>query len=201
MEFQSVRRYSGRQGGFTIVETLVVVALLILLFGLVVPASNSMMLSLSLTRAGQEIGDQISLARRLATTQKKHMEVRFVKGESGVDGYTAFQLWESDAVGGTMKPAGKLTAIPSAVKLSETLSPLLANAVESAKGTAEFRPMGNKSYAAIRIRPNGRLVSDRTYSESYILLCRRNWDDEAKPDNYYAIQINPLTGRVNAIRP
>jgi len=201
MESKSVIRCSSAQRGFTIVEMLTVVALLIVLLGLVVPASTSMMLSMSLTRAGQEIGDQIALARRLATTQKKHMEVRFVKGETNVNGYTAVQLWESDANGSNMKPCGNLITIPSAVKVSEALSPLLANAEASAKGTAEFRPLGNKSYVAIRIRPNGRLVSSQSLGDSYILLCRRKGNDEEKPTNYYAIQISPLTGRVTAIRP
>lgn len=194
-----ILRFKARRG-FTVVELLLVVALIVLLMGLMVPASNSMMYSMSLTRAGQEIGDQISLARRLATSQKKHMEVRFVKGDNAVNGFTAVQLWEADAKGGNMKPAGKLISIPAAVKVSENLSPLLANAEASAKGSAEFRPLGTKSYTAIKIRPNGRLVTRQNLAESYVMLCRRA-GNETQPINYYAIQVSPLTGRVTAIRP
>ena len=74
---------------------LTVITIIGLLLGLVVPAVRSVSESGNLTRGGQLVNDQISLARQMATARNITVEVRLFKTANSAVGYTAIQLWVS----------------------------------------------------------------------------------------------------------
>ncbi len=64
---------------FTLIEMLVVVALMLIFLSLAVPAVSSVLAGVNLGRGGQQIADQIMLGRQNALTRNCSVEVRFIR--------------------------------------------------------------------------------------------------------------------------
>lgn len=187
-----------RKHGFSLVELMVAVAIIALLAGLAISAFNSVVISMNLNRTGQMVGDQIALARQEAVSRNTDVEVRFVAGNDDTSKYTSFQTWRLDAAGENAKPITKFEEFPLPIVINGELSPLLTKSNRS--GTANFSSLRNQSYKAVCFRPNGRLDTSLGLDEAYLTIQTRN-ANVSSPDNYFTIQINPLTGRVSYYRP
>jgi len=189
-----------RQAAFTLVELLIVVAIIGLLLGLVTPAASNMQAGLQLNQNGQGIIDKLSLCRQLATTQNRDVELRFIDiptSETDTGGQ-AFQIWLLNPRGGTAEAYGKIVRLPEEIKLNDDLSPMWT---KLPSGTADFTALGgDRTYRAIRFRSNGRLARNDMGSDNYLTYSFRR-DREAVPGNYYTLQINPVTGWVTTYRP
>jgi len=187
--------------GFSLIELLVVVAIVVILAAVTVPATSSALRGASLNQAGQLVSDQLSVARQEAVSKSQDVEVRFYRMTNGlVSGWKGLRIVriEQTPTGPVTNPVGRFVSLPDSVMISESssLSPLMMNA------TAQSENMGSRgqlSYRAFRFRPNGGLEVG-VGSNNFVTLVNMQ-DIGASPANFYTIQINPLSGKATVYRP
>jgi uncharacterized protein (TIGR02596 family) len=160
-----------RARGFSLVELLVVISVIAIIAGFAVPAVTTMIRGSSLTQGSQAITDQIVLARQLALSRNRSMEVRFYKyadpetpGEDVKDPKTGFfracQTFEILDNGGAL-PTGSMTRLPVGVIMNEDkLSTILSQRPhEKPKSSDPALPdtqaQRNYEYVALRFLPDG----------------------------------------------
>jgi uncharacterized protein (TIGR02596 family) len=186
--------------GFSIIELLVVVAILGVLMVLTLPAVSSIMQSSDLTRAGQMLADQVNLARQMASAQSAVTEIRLIE-LPGRTGYTGIQIWKADSAG-TLKAARPLARLPQAVAISRNPahSAAIGSLVES-KMPAES-PVANADYVSVQIRPSGFVTPVMGMNSLFFtVMSESKTADSSLPANYFMLQINPLTGAPLVYRP
>jgi uncharacterized protein (TIGR02596 family) len=132
--------------GFSLIELLVVCAILALVAGFTVPAASTALRGSQLTQGSQLLSDQIALARQTALTKNAAIEFRIYKfadpeipGENpsnpATGKYRAFQTFEVLESGGAV-PLGKIQRLPNTVIFNEKA---LSSVIERA--TADQAPM------------------------------------------------------------
>ncbi len=151
---------------FSLIELLVVVAIIAIIGTFAVPAVGNLLKGTALTQAANSITDTVAGARQHALTRNRSVEVRFfrfwnteIPGEptagtttdldskpAGLDytaPYRAFQAFEI-ADGGIPNPIGKLNFLPNTVILSQSsaLSSLLGN-TDATKGPVKTKSAPN----------------------------------------------------------
>lgn len=176
---------------FSLVELLVVVAMVGILLVLVTPAVTSISSNFQVTRQGQIMADNLVLTRQMATTRNRDFELRFFE-RAGTPPQWSFQLMEV-GVSNTLTPVSRKYVFPEPVILNKSLSPLVTGATST--GTTN-----GATWYALRFRANGRIADSLNNANNYLTI--QLWHaDAAAPDNYYTLQINPVTGRVATYRP
>ncbi len=164
--------------GFSLIELLVVCAILAVVAGFTVPAASTALKGSQMTQGAQMLSDQIALARQSALTKNVSIEFRIYKfGDAEIPGeradapatgkYRAFQTFEI-LDSGVAVPLGKIQRLPNTVVFNETkLSSLIELAGPTQppmKGDAttdntapQLAGGVNKNYqwAAFRFLPNG----------------------------------------------
>ncbi len=210
------RRRLGAVGGFTFVELITVLAILVLLAVLSVPAVVSLQQSDNLNSAGQIVAAQINLARQLAATTNRSVQVRLIQIPSlAPNGYCAIQIWSANLTGATgsgstLIPQMSWTAVSRSVFLPQTaiannagsanLSALLSGAVtyQMPAGGAT----SNANYVAFQISPTGIVTPSLALSSSYLsVVAARSGSGSSIPANYVSIQIDPQTATTLVYRP
>jgi uncharacterized protein (TIGR02596 family) len=159
---------------FSLVELLVVIAVIGIVATFAVPAVQGMLRGTSLSTASGSLIDQMSLARQHALSKNRIVEVRFyrfadneIPGEIPDDPMTghfrAFQFFEMSEAG-VVVPVGKVIRFPDSIIMNpgEVLSNLLMedpNKLVSAQtGLDVEMPRGvgyNYKYVAFRFFPDG----------------------------------------------
>lgn len=191
------------KAAFSLVELLVVVAILALLASLLVPAFNSLARGRQLDRAGQLLVDKIVLARQEAKAKNRDVEVRIVDLPAGsANGWRGLQLWIADGQG-VMAPLGRVEKFSETVLIApgSALSPLLT-ADTSRAGTTNFGGAGSRPWKGFRIRPG--IAMDQviiTTNNNFLTVVPANDLTSQPPANFYTIRVNPITGRVTTYRP
>jgi uncharacterized protein (TIGR02596 family) len=212
------RRSLGAAGGFTLVELITVLAILVLLAALSVPAVVSLQQSDNLSSAGQIVASQINLARQLAATTNRSVQVRLIQVPSlAPNGYCAIQIWNANLTGATgsgstiaptigwtavsrlaFLPQTAIAAYSSSANLSELLS--AANIVTGQMPTGGAT--SNANYYAFQISPAGLVTPSLAISSSYLsIVPARNGSGASIPANYVSIQIDPQTATALVYRP
>ena len=203
-----------KSAAFTLVEMLVVVAIMAVLMGLLMPAMTSMLAGTNLAQGGKELADQVALARQIASTRNCTIELRLIKLASlNAQGYSALQLWmSSPTASGSMAPAGKAVTLPQAVAISEDktqLSKMLGFLTVSGTMPAGGA-VANAPYVSFSIRPSGAVVpvvsgtTNGFPSRSSLFLTvvpARFAAATTPPPNFTTVQLNPDTGSVLLFRP
>lgn len=198
---QSVQRQA-----FSLVELLVVIALVGLLAVLAVPALNSVMRGSNINIAGQTIIDELALARQDAVSRNRDVMVRFYyMTNSSSPGWRAMRRWyiEQGTNGPVTNSVGRLIKIPEGIIIASNnnLSPLITAMTNSVStGTESIAGYGSASYVGFRFRANGSLDNTVTAANGYLTIKAANDTDET-PKNYFTIQLNPLTGKALIFRP
>ena len=187
---------------FSLVEILVVTALIGFMVVMAMPALSSLLKSSELQRGGGIVADAVTSARQIATSQHAAAELRFVEldGDGGKR-WQAVQVWGANPRGGLMEPLSKLVRLPEVIAIAPTLSPILQNG--DAQGTINL-PAGGGScnYAGVRFRPDGSLEHPIGSSENFVtLLDARFVDTNAPPANLLTVQINAFTGIPTIYQP
>jgi len=176
------------RAGFSLVELLVVMAIMAILVALVITPVGQVADGYLLTRQGQTLGDQLVLARQRATARNRDVEVRFQE-EGAV---WTMQIWELDPAAGTASPVSRVTPFDAQLAFRAELSPLL--------DALPTQTEAGESWKALRFRPNGRLALPLTMADNYLTLCLRR-DTGSVPRNYFTLQIHPLSGHLSIYRP
>jgi uncharacterized protein (TIGR02596 family) len=203
-EFADLNR-PGAASGFTLIELMVVIAIMGVIFTLVVPVVSSILDSNSLTVAAQMAADQISLGRQIASARNRTVEVRIIMlphPTGGGSDYSAIQLWVNNAAN-TMQPATRLARFPQAIAFSQNanFSKLL-----SSGSTGTITSAGsNEAYTSFQISPAGVVSANGAtlaMSDTYLaIVSSRFASNPSLPPNYALVQINPNTGTPKVYRP
>jgi len=184
---------------FSLVELLVVIAIMALLIAAAVPALSSVAQGSNLHRAGQMVGDQITLARLTAVSRNREVQVRLYELTSGLDsGWRGLQVWriEQSATGSIGVPASRLLFLPDGVLIESDRSPLL-DADATVVGVDHLPSRGSVHYKGFRFRPNGAMSAGVSASNNYLTLR----PTKEGGSNYYTVQVAPLTGKTTVYRP
>lgn len=187
---------------FSLIELLAVIAIVVLIAVVGLPAFSSITAGSNLNRAGQLIGDQISLARQEAVSRNRDVQVVFYNLTNGVTGgWRGVKLLRVDQTpnGPVTNTASRLQLIPEGIIISANpaLSPLLT---AGATGTTNLASYGSVQYASFRVRANGSLEGSITSANNFLTLQSANAAG-SPPVNYYTVQVDALTGKVSIYRP
>ncbi|XHR29726.1 MAG: Verru_Chthon cassette protein D [Chthoniobacteraceae bacterium] len=201
--FRPVRAFA--KTGFTLIEILVVMAIMSLMMALVVPAFQGVAKGTGLTRGGQMVADQFALGRQMAVCRNTEVEVRFVWNRNA---YGAVQLWApSSKNSATLVPITRMETLPAAVAIANTavLSPLISGTAGTptiAETQGVFPSLGSVKYCGFRFRAGG--MTDLAYdsTSNYVTITSlRECGNTSLPVNYCIVQVDPLSGRTRTYRP
>lgn len=208
---------SKNRRGFSLMELLVVIAIMMILMALVVPATSSLMKSMSMGRAVSMITDEMNFARQTALSRNRDVEVRFYRMGSKLDAndkqFRAYRTLLADGIDpAKAQPLSKVKYLPEAVIVSgnPAFTTLLDDANPGRSGLArgtESLAGASTEYVSFLFRANGgtslKPVSGAD-SLWYLTLHGENVQTNAAtglPDNYFTAQIDPVTGRLRSYRP
>lgn len=222
----STNRLSGLRSstGFTLIEMLVVVAIIALIVAAMAPLVFGSLSASRLTAAGEVMAANISFARQRAVSANEEIEVRFFSYDDPEASGTQTTVNAMGVYKTTLDPtSGSTSATPVAiaemyylptgvvVSDSQVMSRLLSRAKTEQDSDKQILK-AVATYRAFRFLPDGSTnilqileVSEgqtQFYSQSYISLVEDRFADSSEiPKNFFAIQIDPSTGRVTTYRP
>jgi uncharacterized protein (TIGR02596 family) len=205
--------------GFTLVELLTVVGIMILLMAMVIPAFNSVGRTSNLTNGANMVVDQLNLARQTALTQNRLVQVRFYKLPGPTDGtnptaYRAVRLFVYDPTGTVATPVSAVKYLPTgSIIVSGAFSTLLGpsypfTSLAPTTGTENLPSFNNATYVAFQFRPSGgtSLDPNGVGGDKWFLSFKLENDPvpagNTRPAiNFITALIDPVSGRVRVFRP
>jgi uncharacterized protein (TIGR02596 family) len=188
---------------FSLVELLVVMALIAILSALAVPAFSSIAQSGRVSQALAAALSTFSLAAQRASSEDRPVTVRLLKGADG--NYAALQLVEI-MPDGTARALDRVVKLPEGVAFaSSTNLSSFFSLPERAAGAGDPPVSGlpaGYSYRQFQFRPDGRLGLSVTNAWFLtVLLSRGGSDSSTPPANFATVQVDPVNGRLSVYRP
>ncbi len=208
----------GQFRGFSLLELLAVLSIILILAALAGPNLSSILKSSELTQSEQLIIGELGLARQVALSKNRLVEVRFyrygdplVPGELATDPSTgkfrAIQSFEYDDEGNA-QAIGKMQILPFSVILnSDKFSSLLAPSLTKQWNTTDPQPplsMGlDYETRAFQFRPDGMTNLGKDSTSWYLTLYQATESEtlEDLPANYVIIGVDPISGNAQSYRP
>jgi len=208
------------RSAFSLVELLMVMGVMALLLVMATMAFPNITGSSNINRAGQMVNDILALARQEAVSSSREVHAVFIKMSDSQDSqqWRGIQLWRINetATGPVPEAITRISYLPTAITITgqDTLSPVLAANLYTASGSdpagaeintalANLLQRSGKTlngWASVRFRANGS-TDNRITSANNFLTIQHIRHPGAPPDNYYTLQINPVTGKAATYRP
>ncbi|MBP7948448.1 MAG: Verru_Chthon cassette protein D [Verrucomicrobiales bacterium] len=210
--------------GFTLIEILVVLAIIGILLVLSFPSMESVFRGSRLTQAGEHLRSQLVLAQQNAANQNKSVEVHFYKFDDPdtvetAEYVTAYQIFllkpnaqkpQSPTAAPELERIGGLQKLPPGIGLAENekISSLLSQKLWRDDPKDEVRGLVGKGstslgYFAVQFRPDGSLAlpsKDKWFLTLMSIDTLRTKKEEAPPD-YICLQVDPDNGQVKWFAP
>lgn len=205
---------------FTLVETMVVVAIIAIIAAFAVPTITSVVSNTRLSQASMTLSSQLSLARRFAMTKNRPVEIRFIRfqdpesppdasgASSQFRGIQLLEVLESGAV----VPLGKPELLPDAIVLAPDVRSSLLNG-ETATQLAKTpnpamdgkMPRGidlHYTYVSFRYLPDGSTNLAANHNWFITVLTEKDQKTGTTlPVNFFILQIDPVNGIAREFRP
>jgi uncharacterized protein (TIGR02596 family) len=200
-------------GGFSLVELLAVLVVMLVLAALSVPAANRMLRASSLNSAGRVLVDQLNLARQVALTKGLPVEVRLYKlpdytepSTASPTVFRAFQLFLLDEEG-VANPLAKAEffQVPVVVSQETSESGLFSDTSSHAEVNPGSNGFGlpvfqaNYRYVAFTFLPGG--STDLNSGRNFVTLVLQNDRPLVEGTNFFTVQLDPVSGSVRHFRP
>lgn len=199
------------KSGFTLVELLAVVAIIVALMALTIPAISPATKGVEITQSGSILAGELQAARLEAISRNRPVEVRFYENQAG-DAYdrVGFLIIRDDMAFTTFRSEFDLPdnlIIPKFAG-AQDLVPLLDSTADGITSGTEERPNGTaNNYVAFRFRPDGSTTLDPDPDKEWFLTIIHQNDQGKTPNsnprlnNFTSIQVEPLNGRIRVYRP
>ena len=200
------RASSSRKGGFTLMELLAVIVIVVLL-ATALAASPGLWRSKSITTAGNQVMEDLALARELAVAGNQPTEMWFLQPTGGTL-FTGTQIYTIDQ-NGIWSSYGGVHHLPANVGIDSgaTLSSLFAPANNTQKSWTSQAQTAIPGYGlnyiayAIRFMPDGSIA--QATQNYFITLHDVALGNQLStlPANYVVLNIDYVTGAVSMYRP
>ena len=189
---------------FSLLELLVVVAILAVLAGVSLPSIVSVLQGRNIEAAGAMFADAVSLARQEASAGSRTVELRIYRSPSGTGSWQAFQLWSTR--GTNTEPLASMRKLPQGVAVwlpgSPLISTLATNPFFFVSGTTNAAlGRGPLDYISVQFRASGALDGIVSTNNNFLTLVSEHQTNATAPANYATILINPATAKATIIRP
>ena len=189
---------------FSLIELLVVVAIIGLLMTAAVPALNSVLENGRLTQAAAMLVNQFTLARQKASAENKNITLRFIRKDTSSP-YDRIQLVTLDSASNAT-PVTRLTTLPMQTAIAS--DPALTSLMSLTESTASSArdpsiPELGTSYRFIQctFRPRGSLDLNIQSNWFATVVLQRNASKTTAPANFATIQVDPVNGGLQVYRP
>lgn len=189
--------------GFSLVEILVVVAILSIVLLIAVPPTQQFVNGYRLSTSGNQLSSLIERARLHATTTQQVTALRLYadpKNKNGSQGYRIIQLLE--VAQDLSNPGNPINTRPITrpffleppIIISSTTSSALSNS-NLHHGTGSIHGINEVAFKQVYFFPNGSTSLQSTPVNPYFTLVSID-DDTLKPSNPFVVSIDPITTRV-----
>ena len=210
MNVRSRSRFGGWQQarplGFTLVEILTVMTIVLIILALVVPAVHSALEGSRITQALIMVQSSLSEARQQTTSLDRAVEVRFCRSTVAGAKYTTIQKFQLN-LSGTMSPTGSVRQLPvgmcvSSISQYSSLMTSATNDKTPASNEPGIAGMGHAyTYREVRFLPS--TGTDLAPSSLWFVTIMSQINDSkgVLPSNYATVQIDPVDGMCTVQRP
>ena len=206
-----------RQNGFSLVELLAVMVVMILAASLIVPAAHSIFEGNKLAHAGQLVAGQLETARQSSISRNRSVEVRFFRcanPENPGQSINDHSSWKFQAMqvlevvnASRIVPLGKVQSLPAGKIIGS--APKLTSLFDSNKRTLRAgtdlipRVGAQYEYYAVRFRPDGSTDLAPTDAPWFLTLYDGNKGDprDTPPPNFITVELDPANGAIKYYRP
>lgn len=198
----TLRRFPSRPLAFTLVELLLVIAIISILLAMTSASIGNLGMSRRLVNAGNLVTDLVNQARQSA--KSRNSLSMLVLTTSGTDAYRALTILEMPLGATAWKQVSKWELLPEGIIVGslESAAFVTQPAIDLQplpptlkRGSVSLPPA---SYAYQVFLPDGSLLTTQTVPPALYL---KKTTDKENPPNFYKVIINPNTGTPIIQRP